>query len=226
MSGPCTVCQYIGNVAEIISHSAVFVGVTVWLFAVSLRACTHLHQLLLKHYIVFTQRGRARGVYVESHSLAWVFRLTSWPIIKWVQEPEDLLMDRWPIKLSSLRAPERESPVLLVFFSSVLPLPAPFLFRSFPEWVTGKGQAAPGSAVTWSAAKAWASCQIQNHSQKIWGCLSGALHQIHVSPCFRNSVIYANAVMSLRLWWYRLKSNLQRLSLGLNEVRGAVFWAG
>ncbi len=134
------------------------------------------------------------GVCVGSHSLARVFRLTSWPIIKWVQEPEDLLMDRWPIKLSSLRATERESPVPLVFFSSVI------LSCSFPEWVTGKGQAAPGSAVTWSAAKAWASSQIQNHSQKIWD----ALLRIHLPPCFRKHVLSVHAAVLLLFEWYWL----------------------
>lgn len=167
--------------------------------------CTNVIAVWEKFWAILLRQGWVGGVCVGSHSLARVFRLTSWPIIKWVQEPEDLLMDRWPIKLSSLRAPERESPVPLVFFSSVLPSPSPFLFCSFPEWVTGKGQAAPGSAVTWSAAKAWASSQIQNHSQKIWGCLSGALLQIHVSLCFRNSIPYVNAAVSVLFEWYWLK---------------------
>lgn len=89
------------------------------------------------------QQGWTGAVCVGSHSLVQVFRLTSWPIIKWVQEPEDLLMDRWPIKLSSLRAPERGSPVPLLFFSSVLPSPSPFLFSLFPRVSDSKGSSSP-----------------------------------------------------------------------------------
>lgn len=102
-----------------------------------------LLQLVGNSLELFSCGRDRRGVCVGSHSLVRVFRLTSWPIIKRVQEPEDLLMDRWPIKLSSLRAPERESPVLLVFFSSVLPSPSPFLFLLVPRVSDREGSSSP-----------------------------------------------------------------------------------
>lgn len=64
------------------------------------------------------------------------------------------LMDRWPIKPSSLMLGERGAAVLLLFHRFALPPPSSFLLCSFPDWVTALGQTASSSAVTWSVAKA------------------------------------------------------------------------